>query len=1657
MTAAIRVSLGFFVIACVAGKLCLAAESDTPESRSLWDRYLVDSVPLPEPVVEKPQETRNTRLLMFDYDSDPKNADAPLLTVWSQSVLIRGAGSGDYLVVMRSDLSGKFSTELARVRQKQRTGFPNVRDMAVVGDSVFLASYDGGLWRVAGSQLDAFGTEHGSPWDNFAMLASVNGQLFCSVTVPKDRNQARALLRFDPEAETFQTVLSTAQLGLKDKELRYGLTVGSLTAHPERQELYFLVRSLQKFTGLWRYSLKDNSCRLVTPCFVSLPLLTRAGDDLVCIASDRSAVLSSSFGSGGQKSRAGVSAFGWYRFRSGRDEHGPLSGIPMRDEKNQRLTPPRAMPFGVHANFVWLNGSDLLGTHRVLCSTDGRHAAIDGPRWELIRPAGDGAIGFSYGPQTLTWIHPKESRSKEIRSRPTVPDMPKPPPENLAGTTGARLWKRWAVVGDDSLRKTGLTDLLTAQLSQQPGIELVEREQLAAALRELEIDQVFGAEQASSRLQLGRLLAADAIVLLRKRGGNVSGQRPPSRAPRSQQRPTLELVICDCRYGARLTTESIRFDPDAIGSLAERIQRSINETRHRFRDGITQLVAVTQFLSRNVSHEFDYLQSGYSALLSAALSNRPGVAVIETEEARAIGVEVARRESGPDEKIAPVFVSGEFRMTAQPPGLPVVTLNVTIQDSNKTREREFANVEFATVRDRLTGDLTAEVLQLADDAASGFDRDAQFEFLAARAAEFSEAGAWEQSTRLREAALLLRPDDVTQRLLQISDLRRWQLSRHMYHRSIRPHIGQPIPGVREPFAEFNDYWRAAQVDRLKRFNQMAGHVRWLIDRRALSQLDGTFLANSTLYDLRMQTSAYEGSTRAVSEALRSFFWSVYPQLPSLPEPHIGRPDPNDSRALTQRLRPELLKGWVQSQQFRLRTLPLAMPWDRLCLMIIHNVIPTGFGDRKPGERVPGPTHPRAMYDEHTLDDFQRLIELCDDSTPRDAFEFFAYTRARHNDSLVQGRFSVEELQGLFERLSSSSRPLVRYYGDAGLLGLQVAAKKTPKEELQASSAELQARLRRMFPGFNFPDTSYRGLDIFHTALSGETPSVEDKAFHLNAPPLTEPVETARVRFQPVDDIVPQWLGHVRCGDDLDVVWDRSQVSIITAPGRLRRIFPERIAYTDRIRSVAWDGRYIWIAHRTSGIHVLTPDGRELANVDATGGLPPYDTSYVSGKWWQSHLGLYPVRPGQCLAMGSFNGRDRRWFATVTLQATDSPSAGTPLKVDVFHTATRHSDQADAGIHESFVAGRPELVVGPDRQRSLVMPRRGLARPLTIDLDSHEVGLGVQRPSIGAGLSPFMLGEQLILPGQEKVFASKRSGNGWTEPRPVSDTVIETHRQYFPVDGDVLAIGTQWHRYQHDGDDVTVERLLERIPMRWQFDHFANMAHYGLVAWHPGGRLHRVEILDEPAPLPDDPNVMFADIPTEDRDRHAAAVRAIEKLGGRVGTRVSSGYLLRDGESHHQLYVTTFAVLPETWAGASDDLSQLSSLHNLQELWCIRASVDNDGLRHIGRLSELGRLVLFETQVTDAGLPHLAGMEQLWRLELEGGYEGREFKDGGLSALRRLPKLADLTITGRGYTDGAIAELEQLPSLRAVVLRYTAIGSQALSEFRKKRPALKVAY
>lgn len=1228
-------------------------------------------------------------------------------------------------------------------------------------------------------------------------------------------------------------------------------------------------------------------------------------------------------------------------------------------------------------------------------------------------------------------------------------------------------YRRWAIVATKAVDDTGLSDLLTAELSAREGMDLVERQELAAVTAELELSAYLAPEVAGKRLELGRMLRADALILLSLE------EREPQEAPgRGSESPDgkdkqrfVKLVISDCRYGARLRLEYLPWTAESQEALCDACVRLVDDTRRRFASGIRQLIGVTHLLSKNLVHDYDHLQTGYAHLLEAALVSFPGVATVELEEARAIGRELDLASEGIENRVVPLFVEGEYEMSSEKPDSePTVRLSLRVSDGKQVRIHfDEQKLPFAEVAQKLTEVVPSQIVRLAQDGVDArFNSKRQYAMLTQRADRFSQFGAFEHSTGLREAALLLDAADTDQRLTLIGDYLRWHRARWntFYARGIAAIRKSDHASLR---VQPGNAWDRAYKEQATRLHIIAHHVELAVRGRGLNPREADLLV-STVYRRTLSTGlSVDSSAKRKAKAERKMladelFWRVYPFFPKLDcDLRQGAASRSVTSALGFRS-----NSWSKSMS------PLAqyLGWTRSVGEFIGYVSPAMSRTGAAGD---------PMDYSRTLDHlFRFLTEVADPAVllPMMAKMTTATSRADLNGMIAAGRLEAADVSRFYQRLTQTGKPLCKFYGRLGMLSLKLYLLQD--EEIGSDAVrEVDALLKSVRdsdtgdPDYRLIVTGYEhDLGKLRADVARKLQGPLRQKRHLspkNPIPAFDP--SPQVVFEPIEGIDANWLGLRKCTDDLDVAWSFDTVCALPRRGAVEEIFRVELGTSprqaqDRIYSAQWDGENLWIACMTSGIWVVAPNGKTVGRVGADQGLPPHvakgasrqrinvnPTLFGSQPPWP--LDLHPIQPGKCIAIGSFGnssigtsaGDKRVWFAEVSAREDDRGQVR--FDVNVFHAATKASDDRSrttdddpkdafdmAWLTECIAAGQPHrrlLLVG--RQTTDEAGRF----PLAIDLESLGVSVFPAKfPSSGYNwLDRYGVGKHVVVPGyggMDLFSPPSQASSQWTRTPLIAlapEKQPSLRPQLVPYQGALYNPGAEWRRI--DTTTWQVQKLTDLpLPLRHRYEHYSASAHYGLVAWNTRDRLYRVLIGGSSASAGNLAN-LYPYVPADKRVGHHEALSAIRGLGGNVDTQWGA-YRHRWGRPK-AIEWRTITYLPESWTGGDAGLAHLADLYNLRELYVVKANISDEGLQVVGRISSLESLSLVETKATDAGLAHLQDFDELVSLRIEGSAGGREFSDLGLKHLCELPRLERLALYGGGFTDAGLAALEVLPRLQ----------------------------
>ncbi|HLQ43717.1 MAG TPA: CsgG/HfaB family protein, partial [Planctomycetaceae bacterium] len=547
-------------------------------------------------------------------------------------------------------------------------------------------------------------------------------------------------------------------------------------------------------------------------------------------------------------------------------------------------------------------------------------------------------------------------------------------------------FQRWAVLAAPELRDSGLSDLLTAKLSSAE-IDLVEREQLDAITKEIELSKLLGADEATQRLKVGQLLKADALVLLS--------------LVENDKKKFVKLVISDCRYGSRLRLDHFPFATDGIERLVQDMVGSVEETRQQFAHGVERIVAVSPFLSKNLTHEFDHLQFGFAALLGQSLSERPGTAVLEIEEARAIGEELRRSASDLQKRTVPLFIVGDYEVL--PPkdrGQPAseadgrVRLVLRVLDGRAERESVTQTCDsLADTTTWLTETLPPKLLGRTEDGAMSkpLTHRQQHDLLTQRAEMFSRIASFSQSTSLREAALLLDPADWEQRVRLVVDHQRWLRLQN-----------------REPsFAKFFDpradpklkaEWRAELRTRL---SIMMQHLEVVLAADVLNPKEGELLLSNAAMPMHFLVGNEHLLMEAREEFLE-FFWRCLR--------HISRLEPTIRNGRVHPAVFEMSGSFTATQQ--------RAQWVGRAVSFITSILPRTL----------------TSFDRRALEWTERLLVefLPEDHLVYSVLHDMARNRNGIPELVTSHHVKSQDLVAMYERLRATQRPLLEFYARFGL-------------------------------------------------------------------------------------------------------------------------------------------------------------------------------------------------------------------------------------------------------------------------------------------------------------------------------------------------------------------------------------------------------------------------------------------------------------------------------------------------------------------------------------------------------------------------------------------------------------------------------------------------
>jgi hypothetical protein len=1021
-----------------------------------------------------------------------------------------------------------------------------------------------------------------------------------------------------------------------------------------------------------------------------------------------------------------------------------------------------------------------------------------------------------------------------------------------AGRLSAQALTRWAVIADPALASTHVSELLPPALAAQLNLAMVEREQISAALRELELSEAFGADSSGRRLALGKLLGADALVLLRLE--TVGTQR------------LAHLVIAECRQGARLQSDRLEITDDGSEGLVESIVTQVKAVQSRFPDGVRRMVGVPYFFSRSLSQEHDRWQTQFACVLENELSSIAGIAVLETDEAAAIRREQLAADQNGNRKLVPLLIEADYRVETQAgdavPEIRMVLKLAAADGASRTIDNTARG--YADAARWLREDAAPQIAQLSPHDAT--DRPSlvrQLQLLDQRAASFARLGSHSHAAGLREAALLLEPDNATRGL---------QLVAHYCNALCAP----SDPAWNDVFAK-----------------QPAGDVVVAEWRRRLAFWRRGIEALGELIDQKRITQT-QAVTRLgmIESALRNFKFRVPVDTPNFSTPW----GPTETRPLDE----ELARCTQSHLKFLSESLPRAfeLPIGDVEIEVSYTrdgfpIMPSAQGISQAelrrrnrmkliGALLDPPMHEdrRFVRPPPTADALKRYVRVLSGigaeatETPEvTQLIFRACCEPEWRRDFTDGEFG-----DFLTQLRASPGPLNRYYANFGIAlqsrFLQPPEKRASAEETVRTLEDLRWELEKselLPPRNGLTGAIERARDFVIRAGSASQPAAADAPTTAAVAATSERESAAEGKSQeraaPLHyEVVPFQVRHAdgrresyapneatsepgyaprggypvwtaACGTQADVLVNNWSILLHREPGIVDEVALDHGA---EFTGAAWDGRFAWVPSTHRGLLLLTPADGLVATLDSTGGLPQHNHG----------LRVAALGPGKVLAAGSFGENRRAWIGIVTFE-------GGRFGVRVIHEAT-NVYYADRNKHVSTDANMAFEVCCIQVQRDALGDGRRRIYVNRKDCGGHELEVDVEKQTVemaylGYGPRPAAddRGHYHFLPSGDSIRA-ERDGlihvaqrnralpDGRLKRSLIHDAALELTLGHFSWRGDWYFPGRNFVRVSpatFEVDIVGADPLRER-PEKKLHDHFCSVL-LGPMAFDEDGRFFRL--------------------------------------------------------------------------------------------------------------------------------------------------------------------------------------------------------------------------
>ncbi len=288
--------------------------------------------------------------------------------------------------------------------------------------------------------------------------------------------------------------------------------------------------------------------------------------------------------------------------------------------------------------------------------------------------------------------------------------------------------------------RSGLADLLTADLSTDAGVRLVERQAVARVVDELKLG---AGGDAAAELKLGQLLAADAVVMLEA----GSGETPPR----------VRVRVVESRTGIRLADEEW-VAADLVTDRAA-LLAGLRAGLQKFRvppEG-RRLVGIVGLRSEEEVGPVVATARALTVFAEQDLQRLPGVVVLEREQLRRLTTERDLTGTELDLRASASLLEGSLRREGD---TFVIALALVPLKDGKPLERTITTPGTTNdARDAIAKALAGMLAARVEAVAAGPTAEANL--LLQRARKLLSFGDATQASRLAEAAYVLRPCQET--------------------------------------------------------------------------------------------------------------------------------------------------------------------------------------------------------------------------------------------------------------------------------------------------------------------------------------------------------------------------------------------------------------------------------------------------------------------------------------------------------------------------------------------------------------------------------------------------------------------------------------------------------------------------------------------------------------------------------------------------------------------------------------------------------------------------------------------------------------------------------------------------------------------------------